>query len=462
MKRLAVMSMALASAAGAGELPLQLKGEGAYYGLRIPLDVRAQATADDLGDLRVLNAAGEAVPYAWVDAEPGAVATPTRQSVPLFKAPPPPASAASTAEPAQQGGWIVDLRAVKGLPQELQLDVAPGTNGVFPFVLEASADLQRWHTVLPQAQLVALQHQGLRLEHSHFELATTDGGPRGGYLRLRPLPGSPPAPLTGARVASLAHRAELPDWQWSDTLTPSECKAEHCDYVLPRHLPLQRIEFTLAEPNTLARVQLLGQPDDEAAPANSRVRHHHPVRDHLKVLRHKNAPSPTQKAEAFWPLTSGTVYALNLQGSALRSTVLSLPGGLYRKLRVQPTGGMAQLGSKPPSLRVGGRAASLVFLARGAGPYRLAWDQTSPSVVMPLAQLMPGRRPDDPLPEATAVVAPRVAPAALPVAPSTPASVAAPGDSNHKPWLWAALLGALGLMGFMAWSLLRPAAEQGG
>jgi hypothetical protein len=172
MRRLAITLMALASAAGAGELPLQLKGEGAYYTLRIPLDVRAQTTADDLSDLRVLNAAGEAVPYAWVDAEPGIVATPSRQSVPLFKAPAPPAAVASTAEPAQQGGWIVDLRAIRGVPQELQLDVAPGTNGIFPFVLEASADLQQWRTVLPQAQLVSLQHQGLSTAASNWLVPT--------------------------------------------------------------------------------------------------------------------------------------------------------------------------------------------------------------------------------------------------------------------------------------------------
>jgi hypothetical protein len=157
-----------AAAAGAGELPLQLKGEGAYYTLRVPLDVRAQAKSSELSDLRVLNGAGDAVPYAWVEEDPGIVATPKRQPVPLFKAPASPTAAASTATPAQQGGWIVDLRAVKGVPQELQLDIAPGANGIFPFALEASDDLQQWRTLQPAAQLVALQHQGLRLEHSSF------------------------------------------------------------------------------------------------------------------------------------------------------------------------------------------------------------------------------------------------------------------------------------------------------
>lgn len=449
-----------AMGAGAGELPLQLKGEGAHYTLRVPLDVRAQAKSGELDDLRVLNGAGESLPFAWLHADPEVVVTPNRQSVPLFKAPKPPAASASattvTPPPSQQGGWIVDLRAVKGMPQELQLDVAQGTNGIYPFVLEASDDLQQWRTIEPDAQLVALQHQGLRLEHGSFEL----GRVQGGYLRLRPAPGGEPVPITAARVTSLTHRIDLPDWQWSEPLSPTECKPAYCDYVLPRHLPLQRVEFTLAQSNTLAHVQLLADPDEEPAVASSRVRHHHPVREHLKVLRHKEAPpaSPAPQ-ENFWPLSSGTVYALNLKGREVRDTVMSLPGGMYRTLRVQPTGGMAQLGAVAPKLRVAGRAQSLVFLARGAGPYRLAWQQTSPSVSLPLSQLMPGRLADDPLPDSVAVVAPSVVPVtpAPVVAASAPAD--APAPSTHKLWLWAALFGALALMGFMAWSLLKPAAK---
>jgi hypothetical protein len=151
------------------------------------------------------------------------------------------------------------------------------------------------------------------------------------------------------------------------------------------------------------------------------------------------------------------VYALDLQGRALRSTVLELPGGLHRALRVQPTGGMAQLGPQPPRIRVAGRAQRLVFLARGGGPYRLAWAQTSAPVELPLDQLMPGRQPGDPLPESTAVVAPKalaVPAAPAPGAPTPPRPDAAP--TQHKLWLWGALLAALALMGFMARSLLKP------
>jgi Protein of unknown function (DUF3999) len=473
-KRLvAALGVGLAlSAAAAGELPLSLQADGAFHTLRVPLAVRAQATTPGLADLRILDAAGTPVPHAWVDDQPGMDSAPARRSVPVFKLPQVAASAPATAAapaPAAQGGWIVDLRGVQGVPQELQLQLAPGVDGVFPFALEASADLQAWRTVLPQAQLVALRHQGLRLDHASFDLAGLHE--RGGYLRLRPLGDGNTGPalaLAGAQVVSLSQRAALPDWQWSEALSPAACTPAHCDYVLPRHLPLERVEVLLTQTNTLAQLALLGQPDDEPAPPAARPHpgHHHPLREHvrdnLRALRLKNPPTSAQAAPAdpFWPLSGGTVYALTLQGRELRSTVLSLPGGLYRRLRVAPRGGMAQLGAQPPQLRVAGRAASLVFLARGAGPFRLAWGQSSPPATLGLAELMPGRQPDDPLPEAAQVLEAGV-PRTVAAPASRPAAPAEPPARDHRLWLWAALAGALLLMGLMARSLLKvpPAAK---
>jgi hypothetical protein len=460
MKRLAgLIAPAWVAGALAAQAPLVLQGPGPYHTLAVPLAVRAQSARADLGDLRVLDAQGQAVPLAWVFHDAMSAASPRRQPVPFFPAP----AVASAAEASQQGGWIVDLRAVSGLPQELQLDVAPGTQGVFSFEIEASRDLQQWRTLQSGAQLVALQHQGLRLAHSSFELPPDAGG---GYLRLRPRPGSVPAPLTGVQVASLAERsAPWQAWQWSEAITPAQCEPAFCDYLLPRHLPLQRLEIALGQANTLARLQLLAEPDEDElappAPARSPVLNH-PLRDQLRALHHKTAPPPAATREPGWvDLPGGTVYWLRWQDAEPRSTELPLPGGLYRRLRLQPVGGMAQLGPQPPSIRVAGRAASLVFLARGPGPFQLAWGLATPGVALPLAELMPGRRVDDPLPDSTASLAP-VAPSVP--APSPPPSAAATPvpPSSHKLWLWSALVAALALLGFMAWSLLRPATQKEG
>jgi hypothetical protein len=123
---------------------------------------------------------------------------------------------------------------------------------------------------------------------------------------------------------------------------------------------------------------------------------------------------------------------------------------------------MVQLGSKPPGLRVGARAVSLVFLAREPAPYRLAWGGESKGSALALGQLMPTRKPGDPLPTETATVT--LAPPAPVAAAASPASsvasaAAATPEPSRKFWLWGVLLAALGLMGFMAWSLLRPATK---
>jgi hypothetical protein len=57
--------------AWAAEAPLQLKNNvqgnssAAYYGLQVPLWLREQAASAELSDLRVLNARGDELPYAW-------------------------------------------------------------------------------------------------------------------------------------------------------------------------------------------------------------------------------------------------------------------------------------------------------------------------------------------------------------------------------------------------------------
>src|SRR5207249_2342430 len=109
-----------------------------------------------------------------------------------------------------------------------------------------------------------------------------------------------------------------------------------------------------------------------------------------------------------------------------------------------------------PTLRIGAHAATLVLLARAPLPLRLELapaDEPSPS--MALAQLMPARGSDDPLPADTAI------PVVAPPPPASTGSQARPVAAHaagNAPWLWAALLCGVGLMGAMAWSLLRKRA----
>jgi hypothetical protein len=439
-----VIAAVLAGAlpAWAGETPLTLQGQAAYYGVTLPLSVLAQTRQADLGDVRVLNARGEPVPHAWVDGTPP-TAEEQLHAVPFFQAP----AAASATTASQQGGWIIDLRQVTGAMLELRLSVAPGTHGVYGFAIEASDDLQRWRMLDRAAQLLSLQHQGQRLEHTSFDLS----GVHARYLRLRPQAGSPVPPLSGAQVRSVSYDQPVPPLQWSEPIAPTQCTAQYCDYAVPRHLPLERLEWQLAAANTLAPVDLLVQyAQGEPTPPHSR---RHRLRDQLRGVRHKDAPV-AGSAHSWSPLLRTTAYWLRLPEGELRSPVLRLDAGAVTQLRVQPVGGMVQLGSQPPTLRIGAQAARLVFLAREPAPYRLAWGGEAAAVTA-LAQLMPTRKAHDPLPVDTATVVMAAAPAPAP-APAASAAPAAP-PSTRKLWLWGVLLAALSVMGVMAWQLLRPA-----
>ena len=435
----------LSTPAFAGEAALTLQGQAVYYGLRVPLEVQAVTRNADLSDLQVLNARGEPMAFAWAE-DSGESSAQQQHQVPFFKAP----QTSSAAASAQQNGWILDLRQVHAALLDLELTLAPGTQGVYAFAIESSADLQQWHSVQDAAQLVSLQHNGLRLENSRFSL----DGLNTRYLRLRPLPGSLPPPLSAATVTSVVQRTPVPPVQWSSVLSPSQCTAQYCDYTLPRHLPLERLEWQLSNTNTLAPVQLLVQAiQGESTPTPPR---RHLLRQTLAGLRDKTAPAPSGTANPVWlPLHQTTVYWLRLPQGEVRSPPLALEGGLYHQLRIQPVGGMAQLGTRPPTLRVGAHASDLVFLAREPAPYRLAWGGSSPAPALLLAQLMPTRQTNDPLPADTARVQLPLPSVAAPqhVASATPPPTPQP---TRKFWLWGVLVMALGLMGFMAWSLLRP------
>ncbi|TMH09876.1 MAG: DUF3999 domain-containing protein, partial [Betaproteobacteria bacterium] len=122
-------------------------------------------------------------------------------------------------------------------------------------------------------------------------------------------------------------------------------------------------------------IALLGQVDALPAPHHHRHLLHGPV----KALRHKTEPaSAAAGGPAWWPLASANVYRLMRPPEGeLRSGPMWLSGGVYPVLRVQTAGPISQLGPTPPTLRVGAHTRSLVFLARGPGPYRLVWGGAS-------------------------------------------------------------------------------------
>jgi hypothetical protein len=440
-------------------MALSPRGEGPYYTVPVPLSLRTRSASPDLRDLQVFNGRSEPMPFAWVEALPG-TSQETEQVVPVFKVPGPASGAKATAPRS----WMLDTRAVKGGMLTLDLSLPDAARGVYSLRVEVSDDLQQWHQVQDAAQVVLLEQQGQQLASTRIDMA----GARGKYLRLTALNRSLLPELKEAKVTSVVEQSELRPVQWSDPIAPTACEADHCDYALPKNVPLEQVRWQLAEPNTLARVTVLGQVDAGIAPeVHERYhrRHHHLLHHPLRKLREKSTDAPRTPPSPQWAeLQSATVYWLRPSEGDVKSGPLWLSGGFYSALRIQTQGPVNQLGATPPRLQVGARTPVLVMLARGPGPYRLqvSGDPKAVPAAIPLADLMPARKATDPLPADTASVIESAPPAMTPPPPKPASSAQVPArakDESKSIWLWAALLAGLAAMGGMAWTLLKkPAA----
>jgi hypothetical protein len=472
---LAALALSCANSASAADaaapLPLTLSGDGPYYTLRVTMAARQVSSLPELGDLRVRNAAGDAMAFAWAEL-PASAPAPQRVPARLYKVPAAAASAASAAEDPAHPSWIVETHGDGQDLLQLELDLERGTQGAYTLLIEAGDDLQHWHVVRTDAQLVQLQalpqvgatgalaSQAGREQLKSDPLDLDDQPAR--YLRLTTASRSAVPPLVSATITRTPHRPTPPPFEWSEPIAASSCDVTSCEYALPRNVPVDAVQIAPADVDTIGQVIVSGRIDPSQVPPPVRRSLLH---GSLHALRVK-AGGAAQRAGPAWD-SAGlvNVYWLTQASGApdLHSAPLRLHGASWTMLRLETFGPISQLGRGAPTIRIGVRPRQLVFVARGAGPFVLARaepkEMTAP---LSLGQLMPSRNTTDAtLPEATAVVATAASAASAPASTSAPvasaAHAAAPASSN-TPWLWAALLAGLALMGAMAWSLLRKPA----
>ena len=474
----ALMALAFARAGlaappdAATVLPLRLAGDGPFYVLDIDAQARRLSTSPGLVDLRVRNAAGETMAFAWVETTTPPPA-PQQVAARLYKVPMPPSDEASanTAGASLRQAWIVDTKDVNDDLLRLDLALESGTQGVYTLRIEAGDDLQHWRTLQEDAQLVQLQ--ALPQVGTAGALATLADRERlsangidldhvpARYLRLTTARRSAIPPLVSASVTRVPHGPAPAPLEWSAAIAASGCEESSCDYPLPRNTAVASVQVMPAEIDTNAQVMVLGQIDTGRLPMPRRSL----LRGSLHALRLKAEHSVETAGLAWESAAVANVYWLSQPAGApdLHSPPLRLDGTTWQALRVETFGPISQLGHAAPTIRIGVHRRQLVFVARGAGPFALVRARAGESSApMSLDALMPGHAADAALPAASASIAPLATAAAPPSTASASAPLSAVPTSRSA-WLWAALLAGVAMMGAMAWSLLRkPAAPHAG
>jgi hypothetical protein len=447
--KVSLLLAAFATAAVAQEKPsehpfsasLTMDPGASHYRFTVPDAAYRGASRRDLGDLRVFNAAGEAVPYAFAprEAEPP---TPTVQPVSYFplygdgergigntgvrveRTPQGTVVNVSVTDavPAARRkliGYLLDASELKA-PQEALLLAWQAREGFSGRVrVEGSEDLKSWHALAANAPILFLEHAGARLERNRVELS----GARSKYLRLAFDGVAPDFRLKEVRV-ELRPQTTEPAREWvslpaAPGKTPGELLVD-----TQAHFPVDRLRLVLPQTNTVAQIQL----------------------------------ATRERAEEPWRHAgSATAYRLTREGAELASPdirVSTNPDRYWRILVDQKGGGF---GAGEVRLELGWLPHEVLFAARGAGPFTVGYGNTSakPGSV-PLAAVLPQGEKLAPGTARVVEVTGRAAPSASLF--SDPARFfrgLAEDRQVKKGILWVVLLAGVLMLGWMAQRLLR-------
>ena len=448
MKSIATLILLVYSmVAGAAERPqdfayaiaIHADAQDALFQIEIPAAVYRGVTRADLGDIRVFNAQGEIVPHAFKPRATGSTEKAAAVELPLF-----PLYAEAGAEVESMNvriqkradgtivnivshgksvaaqrklrGYVLDASGLTKPVQALLFDwTSNGVGFAGKVRIDGSDDLARWNVVVPDAPLVSLEFGGHSLQQKRVELRTQ----KHKYLRVSWPRNQKPLELVSVRAEPAASIVEA-QRVWQAFAAPSAGgKPGEYEYDLGGHFPFDRARVELPQLNTLAQLQML---------------------------------SRAKPDENWRPVTNATVYRLRHQGEDLNSPeiVVSGRGERYWLLRVDQKGG--GIGTGVPVLNIGWVPQQLVFTARGAGPFQLAYgNREAKAVAYAIDSLIPGYKTETEL---------KVKPAKLgnPVTLAGAARLREPVD--YKKWaLWASLVLGVAVLGWMAYRLSRQMAR---
>lgn len=447
---------------------INLSETGPFYQVPLPLPVYQGITHSDLGDLRIFNGQGELLPYALLRAESQTVSQRIENAAPIFPLLSPQKTATSGASGAndvsvtvRQGpdgtlvavqpvkpneapvantgsvvkGVVIDASALKGSIRSLRLVTGPSSEPFQSYSIESSDDLQSWRLLKSDAQLVHLEHNGQRIDTEEAEWDSAADR----YLRLLW-----DKPAQAPEIKSvLLHTVETnfipPARIWSEDIAPSSIQPEFFEYTWAGQMPLEKLRINLPQLNTFASLSI------------QRLVESNPYQSKHRFGQHRREQSARQP---YWEnLMQTEVYRYQSPQGEVKSTDIALHGPVLNGLRLVVDRRSGSIGSKPPTLQIGFVPHVLVFLARGDGPFTLAWGAKDVEAAdMPASSFIPGYSATNTLKASPATLAVSTIVQQKPVVID---KVAKRETSSNKWVLWGVLLAGLLVLGGMAWSLSK-------
>jgi hypothetical protein len=420
--------------------PIVLEQPAAFVVLPLPASTYARSERPDLADLRLLDAQGRRVPFAFLP--PAAQPVPLTRPAALYPLPGqrdadgdwaspltvqvhrgevrvhPATTTAKRAGSAVLPGWLVDLGPREAdTPRALALRFAWSGPATFtaPYALQTSDDLRDWHPAAG-GQLMALQSATGPLRQAEAPRPTGSGR----FVRLLwSDPASAPA-LTEARPVFAVDEAPSADPPVTLTITPA---------TPPADASRGAVCFDLGGPLPVSRLDVDPGPPPRVLP--------------LRIEGREAAGRPWRA------VAQGVSYRLARDGRTIASPPLAATVALRHLCVVPDERAAAPDGALKLTLQV--HLPRLVFAQQGTPPFTLrAGAADAPPGALPASTLVPmleAQRPQfgratlgDWAEDAAAVQA----------------RAAGQRQAAWRRWaLWAVLLGGVALLGAMVWRLAR-------
>lgn len=403
---------------------------GSIFRVLLPDDVYETATRPDLGDVRVLNASGDAVPHTLREAPVPASPEAEWRTMPSFPMTDQLSRPARTQvrvdsngtvlevtnDPARRSttAHLVDVSTLREPLTRVALSwqAPPGVTFLTRVSVESSDDLSHWRTIVPAAAVAQLQRDSYTLTQNEIELPAP--GEVAKYLRISWPKELARVALTTVRVRPRASEREG-QIRWRTLTVESLDQTGAALYDTRAMFPVRYLDLEFADATAAASVTI-----------QSRA-----------------------SAAAWVPRQSGLFYRLQESNGVVQGAAARIAQTSDRYWRVEPTRGGEWKRERAPRLKVGWHPHELVFVAQGSAPYTLVYGSArtrtaDAPVEALLASLDESERTNQVRP--ATLDAPRNlgGPAAL-----------APAPPYRRIVLWAVLVAAVGALALLAMRVLR-------
>ncbi len=413
-------------------LSLPVAPGASVMALHLPARIYQQVVRADLGDMRVFNSADEPVPHLLRMARSQAN-DPPWEAMRFFPLPSLPTNApkdyriyvrthADGAVVSVDSGdlsvakreFLIDPPARQQPLAALKLQWTAGAHGgLTSWAVDGSDDLTHWNRLVDRAVIADLRHNAHQLRNQIIDLPQPATWR---YIRLRQTGNHPPLAITDilGRQQAQADTAQRLFLNLS-----GQPDANHPGvfiYDTRGVFPIDRVNLVFSQPNSLAQARLAS-------------------RSHAK--------------QTWQPQYSGLFYRLHLDGADLTCRPAPIAVTTNRYWQLTTIAAESTLGQAIPTLAAGYRPHTLYFLARGQGPFILAFGSAQ---AMPLPVDISGLV-DDMTRQGMVQW----------ITPGNPVTLGGPDRltpaAPPAPWrrivLWLALVCGVAVLAAMAWRLYR-------